>query len=271
MAAKQIDWRNPFLPLLGGLVLLAWLALSLWAASPYDRYLDHGQWTEGGLAAALCQALPGGPVGVQALLYIGGWLLMSAAMMLPTATPLIGIFARVTADRPDRGTLVALLIAGYLLIWGAFGAVAHGMDSALHALILALPWLGFHGWIIGAAVLAGAGAFQFSALKYHCLDRCRTPFSFVNQYWRGSAAHRQAFLLGAHHGIFCVGCCWAIMLLMFVVGTGNLGWMLALAAVMTIEKNASWGRRLSAPLGYALLAGAGVIVVASTLRVAASV
>jgi predicted metal-binding membrane protein len=196
------------------------------------------------------------------LLYVGGWVLMSAAMMLPTTMPLLGIFDRLTAPRPDRAILLALVIVGYLLTWSAFGLAAHLIDGAVHTLVIAIPWLTFNGWFIGAGVLAMAGAFQFSALKYHCLDRCRTPFSFVSQHWRGPAPRRQAFLLGVHHGIFCVGCCWAIMLLMFVVGTGNVGWMLALGAVMAIEKNISWGRRLTRPLGWALLAASGIIVAA---------
>ena len=87
----------------------------------------------------------------------------------------------------------------------------------------------------------------------------RTPFSFVNEHWRGHAERRQSFLLGVHHGLFCVGCCWAIMLLMFLVGTGSVGWMLAIGAVMAIEKNASWGKRLSAPLGFGLLAASAAI------------
>jgi predicted metal-binding membrane protein len=117
-----------------------------------------------------------------------------------------------------------------------------------------------HAALVGAGVLAIAGGFQFTALKYHCLDKCRTPFSFVNQHWRGKFARREAFLLGAHHGVFCVGCCWAIMLLMFVVGAGSVGWMLMLGAVMAIEKNAAWGRHLSAPLGAGLLVWSGVIL-----------
>jgi len=88
--------------------------------------------------------------------------------------------------------------------------------------------------------------------------------SFVIEHWRGQAHARQAFALGAHHGLFCVGCCWALMLLMFAVGTGSLGWMLLLAAVMAIEKNVSWGRRLTRPLGATLLLSALAIAVTGT-------
>jgi predicted metal-binding membrane protein len=120
--------------------------------------------------------------------------------------------------------------------------------------------LTINAWVLGAVVLVIAGLFQFSRLKYHCLDKCRTPLSFIMQHWHGITPRRDAFLLGTHHGVFCVGCCWAIMLLMFVVGTGNVGWMLVLGGVMGIEKNAAWGRKLSRPLGLALIAWGALIV-----------
>jgi predicted metal-binding membrane protein len=262
MAASTLKGRDAFLPLIGGLIALAWLTLLIWAQSPYGRYLDHGQWLDIGLAAYLCQALPAGSIVLPALLYVGGWVLMTAAMMLPTTLPLLAIFGRLTQGRSDRALLLSLVILGYLSIWGAFGLAAHAIDALLHSLVINNPSLTFNGWIIGAGVLAMAGAFQFSRLKYECLDKCRAPFSFVNEHWRGGAPSGQAFALGVHHGLFCVGCCWAIMLLMFVVGTGSVGWMLALGAVMATEKNVSWGRRLSAPLGLGLLASSGAIIAA---------
>jgi len=261
VAASTLEPRRAFLPLIGGLIALAWLTLLLWELSPYGRYLDHGRWTELGLAAYLCRALPAGSVVLRALLYVGGWVLMTAAMMLPTTLPLLGIFSRLVDTRPDRALLLTLVILGYLAIWSAFGLAAHAIDYGLHGLVASIPWLSFNGWVVGAGVLALAGAFQFSTLKYDCLDKCRAPFSFVNEHWQGGAPRRQSFLLGVHHGIFCVGCCWAIMLLMFVVGTGSVGWMLVLGAVMAIEKNVSWGRRLSTPLGLGLLGWASLIVV----------
>jgi len=110
-------------------------------------------------------------------------------------------------------------------------------------------------------VLLLAGAYQFTPLKYRCLEKCRSPLSFVIEHWQGRNHRQQAFRLGFDHGLFCVGCCWALMLLMFVVGTTNLGWMLILAAVMALEKNTRWGRMLSAPLGMALLSWGGATLV----------
>jgi predicted metal-binding membrane protein len=252
--------RRVFLPILAALVALAWVALWAWARSPYARYLEHEDWTASGPAAFLCRSIPGGDVVVPLVLYAAAWILMTAAMMLPTTLPLFNTFDRLTAQRADHGRLLVLLGLGYMAVWGAFGLLAHVLHSAVLALLASMPTLAWHGWLIGAAVIALAGAFQFSSLKHRCLEKCRTPLSFVIEHWRGQAQARHAFALGAHHGLFCVGCCWALMLLMFAVGTGSLGWMLLLAAVMAIEKNFSWGRRLSAPLGVALLGWAAVLV-----------
>lgn len=260
MAVVVFDRRKAWLPVIGGLTAFAWLTLAVWAHSPYGRYLDHGQWLQAGLAANLCRVVPGGAVLLPGLLYVGGWLLMTVAMMLPTTLPLLAIFSRLTRQRADRRMLMALLVLGYLAIWAAFGIIAHGVDMALHGLVAGSVFLTFNSWAVGASVLAIAGGFQFTALKYRCLDKCRTPFSFVNEHWRGIAVCRQSFLLGVHHGIFCVGCCWAIMLLMFVVGTGSVGWMLLIGAAMATEKNAPWGRRIGAPLGLGLLLSSAAVV-----------
>lgn len=252
--------RRVFLPVLGALVALAWIALWAWARTPYGRYMDHGDWTESGPAAFLCRAVPAGSLVVPAALYGAAWILMTTAMMLPSALPLFTAFERLVEQRADRTRLLTLLGLGYMAAWGAFGLLAHALHAGLLAGISSVPALAWHGGLIGAVIIAGAGAFQFSSLKHRCLEKCRTPLSFVIEHWRGRAQAWQAFLLGAHHGLFCVGCCWALMLLMFAVGTGSLGWMLLLAAVMAIEKNLPWGRRLSAPLGLALLAWSALLV-----------
>ena len=231
---------------LSGLVVLAWLALWLWHGSPYGRYLHHAELVDFGLGDERGAATLGA-------VYVGGWVLMTAAMMLPTTFPLLEIFHRMTRQRSDGIALLAMVIAGYLGVWLLFGIAAHAADLALHAALEGGGWLQANAWVFGAGPLLLAGGFQFTRLKHRCLDQCRAPLSFVVQHWRGGGARTQALLLGAHHGAFCVGCCWALMLLMFTVGTGNLGWMLVLGAVMAVEKNAPWGRRISAPLGVALL------------------
>jgi predicted metal-binding membrane protein len=246
-----------------GLMLsaLAWALLWVWAASPYARYLDHGDWTQAGWLGTLCAALPLGQSLVPALAYAAGWVLMLAAMMLPTTLPLLQIYARLTRRRSDRALLMGLVIAGYLLAWMGFGLAAHLADITLARGVRQVPWLAFNGWAIGAAILALAGAFQFTELKRRCLEKCRMPLGFVIEHWRGRADYRNALRLGWRHGLFCVGCCWALMLLMFVVGSGNLGWMLILGLIMATEKNLVWGRRLSTPLGLGLLGwSAGMVL-----------
>ena len=235
--------RRAFLGSIGALVILAWMTLWIWDRSPYARYLDHGSLGEIGTASLL----------IPVMLYLVGWTLMTTAMMLPTTVPLLEIFHRLIAQRPERSQLMALLIAGYLGVWAAFGIAAHLVDWVLHELVERNPWLEANAYVIGAATLLVAGAFQFSRLKYRCLDKCRAPLSFVMSYWRGVNNRRNALWLGVNHGVFCVGCCWALMLLMFGVGVGNIGWMLALGVVMAVEKNTRWGRNLSRPLGLTLI------------------
>jgi len=260
--------RSVFLPILGGLIVFAWFALWAWSASPYGHYLQHSNWFELGPAEFLCRAVPGGDVIVRALIHTAGWVLMIVAMMLPTTLPLLVQFRRMTARRPDSSQLLVRVIAGYLGVWALFGLVAHGFDWLVLESVSRLPWLGFHAWVLGTVVIAGAGLFQFSALKHRCLEKCRTPLSFIMEHWSGRAHSRQAFLVGAHHGAFCVGCCWALMLLMFVVGTSSIGWMLVLGTIMAIEKNMPWGRRLSTPLGVFLLVVAGVTVLVNMTAIA---
>ena len=227
-------------PVLLALSGLAWLTLAAWGQSPYARYLDHQQLDASGGAVLL-------PV------FAVGWLLMLVAMMLPTSLPLVRVFAALTRRRADHRRLVLLLVIGYLSIWSVFGIAVHAADAMLHTLVRGTGGLADHAWLIGPGVLMLAGIYQFSPLKYHCLERCRSPLAFITERWRGRRERRAAFRLGVAHGAYCVGCCWSLMLVMFAVGVGSLGWMLGLGGVMAIEKNMPWGRRLSTPVGVVLL------------------
>ena len=180
------------------------------------------------------------------LVFVAGWLVMLVAMMLPTTLPLMALFNRMTLARADRRGCSA-----------AAGRLSERVDRVRRVRLrrwrarggCASRWLADHVWALGGVTLLMAGIYQFTPLKYHCLEKCRSPFSFITQHWRGRDEAGQAFLLGIHHGLFCVGCCWTLMVVMFAVGVGNFGWMLVLGAVMAMEKNLPWGKRLSTPLG----------------------
>jgi predicted metal-binding membrane protein len=255
--ARSAQDRYAFLAVFGILVGAAWMALALWGHSPHGRLLQHD---------ALAGDAPAGGLPLS-LVFVAGWLLMTVAMMLPTSLPLVTLFRALTRQRPDRHRLLLLLIAGYLGAWVLFGGAVHLADLGLHVAVDRTGWLGENAWLIGGATVLVAGVYQFTPLKYHCLDKCRSPRSFLLQHWRGRNASIQAVRLGAHHGLFCIGCCWTLMLLMFGVGVGSLGWMLALAAAMAVEKNLPWGRRISAPLGLTLIVGGvGLLIYGGATR-----
>jgi predicted metal-binding membrane protein len=249
--ASSVSWPDGILAAaIGGLALLAWWALWLWGRSPYGHVLMHGP---AHLAMAQNRWLYAG-------LFIGGWTLMTIAMMLPTSAPLLVLFHRMVRGRRSSIWLVALVVFGYLVIWTLSGTLLHIVNWTLQDAISHISWPAAATAISGGLLLGVAGLYQFSSLKYACLDKCRSPMSFLTSRWQGGNESIQSLRIGIEHGLFCVGCCWSLMLLMFVVGAGSLIWMLLLGIVMALEKNLPWGRRLSAPLGVILLIGAAVVV-----------
>jgi predicted metal-binding membrane protein len=238
--------------ILGGslvaLALLAWVSLGVWAASPAGRYLRH----EGGV----------GPLPIEIGLFVAGWVLMIVAMMLPSSIPLVLTFRALVGRRRRPAQLVALLLAGYLVVWGGFGLAAWLLDRGIHAAVDASPWLATHSQVIIGSTLLVAGLWQFSPLRDRCLEECRSPLGFVINRWRGTAERRESFAMGLAHGAFCVGCCWSLMLVMFGVGLGSVTAMLALGALTAVEKNLPWGRRLTHPLGAILILAAVYAVAA---------
>jgi len=224
---------------LAALAVAAWLALLLWGASPYARYLHHDDGV--------------GPLAAQASLFAVGWVLMIVAMMLPSSVPLVMTFGALVRRRRRPGALVGLLLAGYLSVWAAFGLAAWVLDRGIHAAVGTVPWLAAHPELILGTTLLGAGLWQFSPLRDRCLDECRSPMGFVMNRWRGVSEARESFAMGIAHGAFCIGCCWSLMLVMFGIGLANVTAMLALGGLTAIEKNLPWGRRLTRPLGVALI------------------
>jgi predicted metal-binding membrane protein len=179
---------------------------------------------------------------------------MIAAMMLPSSLPLVRLFAAASAGQPRPRAAMTGFLAGYALVWSAFGALAFTLDLGVHAGVDASAWLHHHEWLVGGSVLMLAGAFQFTRLKDACLDRCRHPGAFLLRFYERGAAG--GFRFGARHGVFCVGCCWALMLVMFAAGVASLVWMAVLTAIMVHEKTRPLGARAVPVTGLALL-GAG--------------
>ena len=212
--------------------------------------LHHDTLIEGG--PGLWIALP---------LFLVAWQVMIAAMMLPSSLPLMRLFASASAAQPRPGRAMAGFLGGYAVVWSVFGALAFLFDVGVHAAVDSSPWLSDHDWLLGGSVLALAGAFQFTKLKDACLDKCRHPGHFLIRFYeRGTAG---GFRLGARHGVFCVGCCWALMLVMFSVGVASLGWMAVLTALMVYEKTQPAGARTVPVTGVSLLGAASVVLLYS--------
>jgi predicted metal-binding membrane protein len=231
------------------LTALGWGALGLMSAeSPLN-------WQ------TLCQPSMSGGIGELALT-TPMWMAMTLAMMLPTAGPMILTYAEIadTAARKRVPVVSPLVLtAGYVAIWFGF---AIGAASLQFALAPAGPFDGGAGRLIGGAIFLGAGLYQFSALKQACLALCQRPFPFFFSNW--TTERSGVLLLGLRQGTLCLGCCWAMMLLMFAIGAMNVVWMAALGVLMTIEK-LSTTARFSEAVGLAFVAAGFGLVVSSVV------
>lgn len=255
-SASQRD--RVFLAVLTALVFLAWWVLWIWGRSPRNHMLMHGS----AHAATMATANP-----LQfGLIFVLAWTLMTIAMMLPTTFPLLVLFERIVHGRVTAVWLLTAVVVSYLAVWVMVGFGLQLVAWMLQAAAERIVWHRAAPWLAAAAILCIAGLYQFSSLKYACLEKCRSPLSFLTSRWQGGNESLQALRLGAEHGLFCVGCCWSLMLLMFLVSARSLGAMLVLGIVMALEKNFSWGRRLSAPLGFLLLAGAAATLLMGCIQ-----
>jgi len=225
------------------LATLAWVGMILWARSP-----------------SMMHAMPGPAAPGRALLFAGIWLVMMAAMMLPAVSPFVLLFRAVQRQRRARGNLAvptSSFVSGYLATWLLAGlagflvyaAVQHPAERANISSDV-LPYA-------GGAIVVLAGLYQFTPLKNTCLTHCRSPFQFLLHDWR--EGRPGALRMGATHGLFCLGCCWGIMAVLFVVGLMNLGWMAALSLLITVEKLAPRGVAIGRIVGF-LFIGLGVLI-----------
>jgi len=193
------------------------------------------------------------------------WTEMMVAMMIPSAAPMILTFATVQRKRREQRrpfVPTGIFLSGYLLAWTIFSALAAIAQWILHAKALLSPMMIGNNQIFGGALLVAAGIFQFTPLKNACLTQCRSPLNFLLTDWREGKFG--AFVMGLKHGAYCTGCCWILMLLLFVAGVMNLFWIAAIAIFVLAEKITPKSFRLGKIAGALLIAwGAWMLATAS--------
>ena len=231
--------RHQRLIVAGGIALLA--ALAWWFL------IDGAGADSGGVMAGMSE-----PPFAAALLM---WWLMMAAMMLPSAAPAILLYARVRHMRGGDNAIAQtwVFLAGYLALWLLFSLVAATAERLLTG-----PSMIVANGTARGALLVAAGVYQLSPLKSACLGECRSPAQFISRQWR--PGWMGALRLGLLHGAYCIGCCWALMLLLFVGGVMNLLWVLALAGIVAAEKLVPQGLWLGRMVGIGLIAWGATIV-----------
>ena len=240
---------------LAGVIGVAALA---WA---YLLYLARGM--DMGTSMAMPQIQPWGTADLT--LMFAMWAVMMMAMMVPSAAPMILVFAAVNRKRREQQRPfipTSIFLLGYLVVWSAFAAGATLAQWGLHANALISPMMVGTSPILGGALLVGAGLFQWSSLKYACLSNCRSPLGFLMSEWRDGPYG--ALAMGVRHGVYCLGCCWLLMGLLFVLGVMNLVWIAALAAFVLVEKVAPAGHRVSRLTGVVLI-GWGALILAGAI------
>lgn len=245
---------------LGALILftiLAWL------------YLVDGAGMEMGGSQALTDmagrmATPQPWTPSYALLVFVMWWVMMVAMMLPSAAPMILLFGLVRRRHAERGGGVAstwIFALGYLTVWGAFSLLATGLQWRLDRLAVMSPMMVTTSTVLGGTILLAAGVYQLTPLKDACLRHCRGPVEFLASHWRPGASG--AWRMGVEHGLFCLGCCWVLMALLFYGGVMNLYWIIGLTLYVLLEKLLPRGRLLSRLGGLGLIVWGMVVLLAT--------
>ncbi len=191
--------------------------------------------------------------------YTTSWVVMMAAMMFPSILPMVLGYARVERGMKARGRAgsPAAFVSGYLVIWTVFGLLAYALFDGVKAMSIgALGW-DRDGKYVAAAVIVLAAIYQLTPAKDACLRRCRDPFTFLAEEWRNGRAG--ALVMGALHGAWCLGCCWALMAALFALGVMSVSWMVFVAAIVAVEKLVPWRRIATYGVAVTLLAlGLGV-------------
>ena len=246
-------YRMPVLAGLAGVTALAWIYL-LNDAARMDA-------VSMGDPAATMAMKPWGWADFPLLFLM--WSVMMAAMMVPSVTPAVLIYAtlvrRMTPDQPAL-LLVGLFLLGYLADWTAFSLAAVGLQWVLDRWALLSPMMVSNSPYLGGGLLIAAGVYQWTPVKASCLKHCKAPLTFLAQHWRPGAGG--AFRMGLHHGLYCIGCCWVIMGLLFVGGVMNLLWVAALSIFVLLEKLVPLDNRLGRGLSGLAAVTAGVLFMA---------
>jgi predicted metal-binding membrane protein len=194
-------------------------------------------------------------------LFLGMWVTMMVAMMFPSVSPMVVIYSRFSAIRNQSKGATAVFVGGYLLAWTLVGLLAFGVYLGSSALMGTLSPR--ESAVVGGGALLLAGAYQLTRYKTVCLRHCRTPLDFM-LHWRGG--RRGGLQMGLHHGLFCLGCCWGLMLVLLTVGVMNLVWMALVAAVIFIEKVLPFGWATAKVVGIVLL-GVGISLAVMSIPV----
>lgn len=190
------------------------------------------------------------------------WTVMMVAMMLPGAAPMILLFAALSRKQRERQAPygpTAIFVLGYAIIWLSFSLLATAAQWALDRASLLSPELATTSRVAAGLVLLGAGIYQLTPFKAACLKNCRMPLDFLMGHWR--TGPRGALVMGVRHGLYCLGCCWLLMALLFVGGVMNLAWVAALTLYVLIEKTVPGGRWLDLAAGLALFLWGGTTLV----------
>jgi predicted metal-binding membrane protein len=183
------------------------------------------------------------------------WAVMMVGMMVPSASPMLFAFHRISRSRPTSTSpivLVGAFLLGYLLVWVAFSLLATATQWLLHVTAILTPAMVSSSRYFSATLLIAAGIYQLTPLKQACLSKCRVPLGFLLTEWRDGL--RGALIMGFRHGWFCVGCCWLLMALLFVAGVMNLLWIALLAGAILVEKLLPFGRHAASAAGVLMIA-----------------
>jgi predicted metal-binding membrane protein len=235
--------RNVILVALVGLAVAGWIVFLDQAREPTDMGMDMA----GGMGPDLT-------MGGSWPLFIATWVAMMVAMMFPAAAPMVLMYGRMRRSDP---TSVTLFTGSYITLWFVFGAVAYLMSAGVEDAASRSEWVAMNWGRAGGGLLVLAGLYQLSPLKDVCLRHCRSPLAFVMTHWRDGRAG--AIRMGLNHGLYCMGCCWLLFLILIPLGVMNVAAMAAVALLVFVEKVLPWGKPASFAAGV-LLVAAGIAV-----------